>query len=284
MRQKAVSIAPQNEAPIQIAPIAATTPIVVELSRIRSTTLVSELLLGGGKDPLQVADHAVAHVGVLDHLAEDEQDQEREREQRQRQVVGDHRREPGDVLAVGALPEDAQEPRRSGVRDRARRPPRRSTSLRVPPQGLDRLAEQPDADGRGLGRRRDPGPGDVLEPAARLGLVGRRLRRTWRPASGAASRTAAASRRLRAPPSASPSRPSASRPSRRPCAGLRGRVATRAAPAGPRVRAGCRTRCPAASRARARLGRTDGRSSRCIPSRLAARALRFAVTASGYRC
>ena len=34
MRQKAVSIAPQNEAPIQIAPTAATTPIVAEQSSI----------------------------------------------------------------------------------------------------------------------------------------------------------------------------------------------------------------------------------------------------------
>ena len=49
MRQKAVSIAPQNEAPIQIAPNAATTPIVVELLRIRSTTLVSELCSAAGK-------------------------------------------------------------------------------------------------------------------------------------------------------------------------------------------------------------------------------------------
>ena len=41
MRQKAVSIAPQNEVPIQIAPIAAATPIVVELSRIRSSVFLS---------------------------------------------------------------------------------------------------------------------------------------------------------------------------------------------------------------------------------------------------
>ena len=34
MRQKAVSMAPQNEVPIQIAPIAAARPIVVELSRM----------------------------------------------------------------------------------------------------------------------------------------------------------------------------------------------------------------------------------------------------------
>jgi hypothetical protein len=49
MRQKAVSIAPQNEAPIQIAPMAAITPIVAELSRIRSTTLVSESCSAAGK-------------------------------------------------------------------------------------------------------------------------------------------------------------------------------------------------------------------------------------------
>ena len=116
MRQKAVSIAPQNEAPIQIAPTAATTPIVVELSRIRSTTRGERVLLGGREDALQVAQHARLDVGVLDHLAEDEQDQQREREQRQRQVVGDHRRQAGDVLAVGALPEDAQEPGRAASR------------------------------------------------------------------------------------------------------------------------------------------------------------------------
>ena len=48
MRQKAVSIAPQNEAPIQIAPTAATTPIVVELSRIRSTMAPIELCSAAG--------------------------------------------------------------------------------------------------------------------------------------------------------------------------------------------------------------------------------------------
>ena len=51
MRQNAVSIAPQNEAPIQIAPSAATTPIVVELSRIRSRTPFSESLSAAGKIP-----------------------------------------------------------------------------------------------------------------------------------------------------------------------------------------------------------------------------------------
>ena len=49
MRQKAVSIAPQNDAPIQIAPTAATTPIVVELSRIRSTTVAREFCSAAGK-------------------------------------------------------------------------------------------------------------------------------------------------------------------------------------------------------------------------------------------
>ena len=49
MRQKAVSIAPQKEAPIQIAAIAATTPIVAELSRMRSTTPASESCSALGK-------------------------------------------------------------------------------------------------------------------------------------------------------------------------------------------------------------------------------------------
>jgi hypothetical protein len=41
MRQKAVSIAPQNEAPIQIAASAAMIPIVAELSRILSRAFSS---------------------------------------------------------------------------------------------------------------------------------------------------------------------------------------------------------------------------------------------------
>ena len=41
MRQKAVSIAPQNEAPIQSEPTKAAIPIVVELSSIRLRTSVS---------------------------------------------------------------------------------------------------------------------------------------------------------------------------------------------------------------------------------------------------
>ena len=41
MRQKAVSIAPQKEAPIQRPPTTAATPIVVELSRTRSIAFSS---------------------------------------------------------------------------------------------------------------------------------------------------------------------------------------------------------------------------------------------------
>ena len=41
MRQKAVSIAPQKQAPIQRPPTAAATPIVVELSRTRSIAFSS---------------------------------------------------------------------------------------------------------------------------------------------------------------------------------------------------------------------------------------------------
>ena len=45
-----------------------------------------------------------------DHLPEDEEDEQRERKQGERQVVGDHRRHPGDVLHVRAVPEGASEP------------------------------------------------------------------------------------------------------------------------------------------------------------------------------
>ena len=48
MRQKAVSIAPQNEAPIQIAPTAATIPIVVELARMRSSARPSSSCSAAG--------------------------------------------------------------------------------------------------------------------------------------------------------------------------------------------------------------------------------------------
>ena len=148
----------------------------------------------------EVAQDARLDVGVLDHLAEDEQDQEREREQRQREVVGDHRRQAGDVLAIGALPEDAQE--RAEASRPSRSPHGQSRS------GFPRSASiarcEPDAERRRLGRRGDAGPGDVLEPAAAaLGSLapararavrrGSRLRR----APSACGRPASASRPLR---------------------------------------------------------------------------------------
>ena len=108
MRQKAVSIAPQKEAPIQSEPTKAAIPIVVELSSIRLRTSVSVVLLGVGEEPLEVVEHARLDPLDLQHLAEDEEDQQGEGEDRQHQVVGDHRREAGDVLAVGAAPEGAQ--------------------------------------------------------------------------------------------------------------------------------------------------------------------------------
>ena len=108
MRQKAVSIAPQKEAPIQSEPTKAAIPIVVELSSIRVEDVGQRLLLGVREEALEVVEDAGLDPADLQHLAEDEEDQQGEGEDRQHQVVGDHRREPGDVLAVGALPKGAQ--------------------------------------------------------------------------------------------------------------------------------------------------------------------------------
>ena len=140
---------------------------------MRSSDARQRALLDGREDALQVADDAVSHLGVLDHLPEDEQHEEREREQRQDEVVGDHRREAGDVLAVGAVPEDAEEA--GGRMARNRRGPRHghSRSSGFPLQRLDRPARQPHPERRRLGRRRDPGPREVLDPAATLRLRGR---------------------------------------------------------------------------------------------------------------
>ena len=122
MRQKAVSIAPQKEAPIQIPPTAATIPIVVELERTRSIVSISESAADVGEEALEVEDDAVLDVGALDEPAEDEEDEQREGEDRQHQVVGDHRREAGDVLLVGAVPERLQPRPAPGAWD-TQRPP-----------------------------------------------------------------------------------------------------------------------------------------------------------------
>ena len=58
MRQKAVSIAPQKEAPIQSEPTKAAIPIVVELSSIRLSDVGQRVLLDVGEEPLQVVEHA----------------------------------------------------------------------------------------------------------------------------------------------------------------------------------------------------------------------------------
>ncbi len=63
------------------------------------------LLLDAGEEALEVADDAGLDPLDLQYLAEDEEHEQGKGEDRQHQVVGDHRREPGDVLGVGALPE-----------------------------------------------------------------------------------------------------------------------------------------------------------------------------------
>ena len=105
MRQKAVSTAPQNEAPIQSPPTAAAMPIVVELSRTRSIAVCSEPWPTLGKRRWRSLITLSSMPGAVDDLAEDEQDQQREREDREHQVVGDHPGEAGDVLLVSAVPE-----------------------------------------------------------------------------------------------------------------------------------------------------------------------------------
>ena len=85
-----------------------------------------------GKSRWRSTQHVRLDVGGLEDLAEDEEDQQREREQREDEVVGDHPREAGDVLLVGALPEGAQVAPAAGPRSspRARRH-RRSTASRT---------------------------------------------------------------------------------------------------------------------------------------------------------
>ena len=62
--------------------------------------------LGGAReDALEVVEHLALDVARLEHAAGDEQREQREREQRQQQVVGDHRRHPGQVVVVGLEPE-----------------------------------------------------------------------------------------------------------------------------------------------------------------------------------
>ena len=116
MRQKAVSIAPQKEAPIQSEPTKAAIPIVVELFWILVEDVGQGARLGVGEEALEVVEDAFLDPVDLQHLAEHEEHQQGEGEDRQHQVVGDHRREPGDVLAVRAMPKGAQPGGRIGER------------------------------------------------------------------------------------------------------------------------------------------------------------------------
>ncbi len=83
-------------------------PIVVELSRMRSTARCDLVALDGREDALEVVDHRLLDVAGLEHLPEHEEDQEREGKQGQREVVGDHRRHSRDVLSIGPVPEGAK--------------------------------------------------------------------------------------------------------------------------------------------------------------------------------
>ena len=70
--------------------------------------VVERVQLDGREEALEVVEHACLDVPALQDLTEDEQHQEGKREHREEEVVGDHARQPGDVLLVGALPERAQ--------------------------------------------------------------------------------------------------------------------------------------------------------------------------------
>ena len=142
-----------------------------------------------------------------DHLAEDEQDQQREREEREREVVGDHRRQAGDVLAVGALPEHAQEPGRAASRGGAG--PRTVSFAPSSPAGPRARGWRADAERRRLGC--DATPAQAIPRARRaprrpapVGAVRSRLRR----GSGRGLRRCARLRLRAAWPSASPPWPS----------------------------------------------------------------------------
>ena len=70
--------------------------------------VAQRLLLGVREESLQIVEDPRLDPLDLQNLAEDEEDEQREGEDGQHQVVGDHRREAGDVLPVGSLPKGAQ--------------------------------------------------------------------------------------------------------------------------------------------------------------------------------
>ena len=149
-------------------------------------TLLQRVLLGRREEPLQVAEDARLDARAPQHLAEDEEDQQDEREDGEHQVVGDHRREPGDVLPVGAVPEGAQPgladarrlqrhgARRSGRLGRAGQTRgasaparRRSAPSDCLPDLAERPAREPDAGGRGSACEAGSGAGELLEAGLR---------------------------------------------------------------------------------------------------------------------
>ena len=166
-------MAPQNEAPIQSPATIATIPISVELVAELVERRSQRLLLGRGKQLAEVAEDRRLDVGALQQLAGDEQQQQREREDREHQVVGDHRRHPGDVLLVCAPPE-------GGDRSVGSLPQRRSTASA---QGRRGAAGDPQPERRGAARDRDPAAREALEVGrgrvlgGSLGLPPRRGRR-----------------------------------------------------------------------------------------------------------
>ena len=167
---------------------------MAELPRIRSMTVLSVSCSVFGKSRWRSL--RIPGLDPLDpqHLAEHEQHQQHEREHRQHQVVGDHRREPGDVLRVSALPEGAQPggvaldalrrgrgaratlsaPSRVGrraMRARRRRGGGAARSRSATSQCLSDLARRPpgqlQADGGGAAGEAEPGAGEILEPRRR---------------------------------------------------------------------------------------------------------------------
>ena len=115
MRQKAVSSAPQNEAPIQMLE----TQRGDADRRRRAPDVLEQCRRCRGRacwaGSVQVGDHRHLDVGRAHDAAEDEQDQQRQRQQREQQVVGDHSRQAGQAVAVALRPERPQgcdDPRR----------------------------------------------------------------------------------------------------------------------------------------------------------------------------
>ena len=195
-----------------------------DLSRVVADLIEARLqrvLLGRGEELLQVAEHARLDVGALAGSGRDEEQQQGEREDREHQVVGDHRRHPGDVLLVGAAPErhpslpvwapltasvTRARPRRAG---QPRRVPRRAGPASRPAGDGDARArgKAPRAPARAIRScGRDGGFGEAPPPP---GLVRgwRRARRRW---AGSARRglartaaCAAGCRALRSPSASS---------------------------------------------------------------------------------